>query len=284
MFSSSKFNKLIPQSLVLALLLMAPLMTQAKTVLIETPLGDIEIELLENDAPKTVANFLSYIEDNRYDNAFFHRSDDGFIIQGGGFTFKDDTVFEIPTFAPVENEFKISNTRGTVAMAKLGNDPNSATSQWFINLGNNSGNLDNQNGGFTVFARVIGDGMDVADAINDLQIVNAGSAFTELPVINLTGNTIKAENFVFTTISDQSALPPFEMNPGLNDAWFNPDTDGQGFFVTVFPDLGFVLLAWFTYDTELPPQDATALTEIALYWKLNLHPEACSMRQPRLIA
>ena len=258
MFSSSKFNKLIPQSLVLALLLMTPLMAQAKTVLIETPLGDIEIELLENDAPKTVANFLSYIEDNRYDNAIIHRSVDGFIIQGGGFTFTDDTVFEIPTFAPVQNEFKISNTRGTVAMAKLGDDPNSATSQWFINLGNNSGNLDNQNGGFTVFARVIGDGMDVADAINDLQTVNAGGAFTDIPVINFSGNTIKAENVVFTAISDQSALPAFQMNPGLNDAWFNPDTDGQGFFVTVFPDLGFVLLAWFTYDTELPPPDASA--------------------------
>ena len=143
-------------------------------------------------------------------------------------------------------------------MAKLGNDPNSATSQWFINLANNSGNLDNQNGGFTVFARVIGDGMDVADAINDLQTVNAGGAFTDLPVINFSGDTIKAENFVFTAISDTSALPEFQMNPGLNDAWFNPDTDGQGFFVTVFPELGVVLLVWFTYDTELPPQDASA--------------------------
>lgn len=258
MFPNSKYSKLMPHSVILTLLLMAPLMAQAKTVLIETPLGDIEIELLENDAPKTVANFLSYIEDNRYDNAFFHRSVDGFIIQGGGFSFADETVSNIPTFAPVVNEFKVSNTRGTVAMAKLGDDPNSATSQWFINLGNNSGNLDNQNGGFTVFARVIGDGMAVADAINELQTIDAGGAFTHLPVINFSGDTIKAEHIVFTTISDESASPAFQMNPGLNDAWHNPDTAGQGYFITVLPDLGLVLLAWFTYDTELSPPDATA--------------------------
>lgn len=88
--------------------------------------------------------------------------------------------------AAVENEFKVSNTRGTVAMAKLSGDPDSATSQWFINLADNSSNLDNQNGGFTVFAKVIGDGMAVADAIAQLQIVNAGSAFTDLPVIDFT--------------------------------------------------------------------------------------------------
>ena len=258
MLSLSKYGKLIPHRFVLALLLMTPLVASAKTVVIKTPLGDIEIELLENDAPKTVTNFLSYIENNRYDNALIHRSVDDFIIQGGSFTFTDETVNEIPTFAPVENEFKISNTRGTVAMAKLGNDPNSATSQWFINLGNNSGNLDSQNGGFTVFARVIGEGMEVADAINDLQTVNAGGAFTDMPVINFSGNTIKAEHVVFTAVSEKSELPPFEMNPGLNDAWINSDTDGQGFFVTVFPDLGFVLLAWFTYDTELPSPDASA--------------------------
>jgi len=237
---------------------MAPLMVQAKTAVISTPLGDIEIELLENDAPKTVANFLSYVEDNRYENAFIHRSVDGFIIQGGGYSFSDETTSEVNTFDPVENEYKISNTRGTVAMAKLGNDPDSATSQWFINLGDNSGNLDNQNGGFTVFARVIGDGMEVADAINQLRVVNGGGPFTDLPVINFSGDTIKEEHLVFTAVSEKTELPPFQMNPGLNDAWFNPDTDGQGFFVTVFPELGIALLAWFTYDTELPPQDASA--------------------------
>ena len=165
-------------------LLTLPFMAMAKTVLIETPLGDIEIELLEEDAPKTVANFLNYIENNRYDKTFIHRSVPDFIIQGGGFFFEDGTAPGVTTFPPVENEFKVSNTRGTLAMAKLNDQPDSATSQWFINLADNSGNLDNQNGGFTVFARVIGDGMAVADAIADLPRVDAGGAFGNLPVIN----------------------------------------------------------------------------------------------------
>jgi len=256
--SHSKYSKLMALNLVITLLLAAPLIVQAKTVVIETQLGDIEIEMLENDAPKTVANFLHYIEDNRYENTFIHRSVGGFIIQGGGFSFSNDSASDVATFDPVENEFKISNTRGTVSMAKLSGDPDSATSQWFINLGDNSGNLDGQNGGFTVFARVIGDGMQVADAINQLQIINGGGPFAELPVINFSGDTIKEEHLVFTAVSEKTELPPFQMNPGLNDAWFNPDTDGQGFFVTVFPELGVVLLAWFTYDTELPSQNASA--------------------------
>jgi len=231
MLSDSKYYNFMRFSFVFAMLLVASLTAQAKTMLISTPQGDIEIELLENDAPKTVANFLRYVEDNRYENTFIHRSVDDFIIQGGGFAFSNDTASSVETFDPVENEFKISNTRGTVAMAKLGGDPNSATSQWFINLGNNSGNLDGQNGGFTVFARVIGDGMQVADAISQLQLINAGGAFTDLPVINFSGDTIKAEHLVFTAVSEKSELPPLQMNPGLNDAWFNPETDGQGFFV-----------------------------------------------------
>ncbi len=243
----------------LSVLLVLPLAAQARTVIIGTPLGDIEIELLENDAPQTVANFLNYIDNNRYDNAFIHRSVDGFIIQGGGYTFADNTATEVPTFAPVPNEFKISNTRGTVAMAKLGNQPDSATSQWFINLGDNSANLDSQNGGFTVFARVIGDGMAVADAINQLPTTNAGGPFTDMPVINFNGTgDLTTDNLVMTAVAEQVVVAPFQMNPGLNDAWYNPATDGQGFFITVFPDLNIVLLAWFTYDTTLPAQGAMA--------------------------
>jgi len=247
--------------------MLLPIIAQAKTATIQTPLGDIVIELLEADAPNTVANFLQYIEGNRYDKTFIHRSArqvDGspFVIQGGGFTFIDDLVGSVATFPPVENEFKISNTRGTVAMAKLGGQPNSATSQWFINLSDNSANLDGQNGGFTVFARVIGDGMAVADAISELPTLDAdgssGSTFDTLPVINYSSGNILEENLVMTAVSAESEPAVFVMNPGLNDAWFNPNTSGQGFFITVFPVLNAVSLAWFTYDTELPPEDANA--------------------------
>ena len=238
-------------------LLTLPLMATAATVLIETPLGNIEVELLEDDAPKTVANFLNYIENGRYNKTFMHRSVPGFIIQGGGFSFVNGEANNVSTFPAVENEFNISDTRGTLAMAKASGQPDSATSQWFINLADNSSNLDDQNGGFTVFARVVGDGMLIADAIAQLPRVNAGGAFTELPVINYSGGDYLEEYLVMTAVSENSEPVPFIMNAGLNDAWYNPATDGQGFFITVFPNLGVVSLAWFTYDTELPTASAS---------------------------
>ena len=264
LFSITGTRRFLLNSFVIAALLILPGMAMAKIVLIETPLGDIEIELLENDAPKTVANFLNYIENNRYDKTFIHRNMPGFIIQGGGFTFVDGEVSGVETFPTVENEFKVSNTRGTVSMAKLSTDPNSATSQWFINLADNSGNLDNQNDGFTVFARVVGDGMDVADAISALPTWNAssvlGTVFTDLPLIDFLndGSPLAEANMVMTAVSEKQEAVPFVMNAGLNDAWYDPDTDGQGFFITIFPELNFISLAWFTYDTELPPDDASA--------------------------
>lgn len=244
---------------IIAAVLILPAPAMARTAMIATPLGNIEIELLEEDAPETVANFLAYIESDRYNNTFIHRSVPGFIIQGGGYAYQDGATSSVAKLPSIKNEFKVSNTRGTLAMAKLANQPDSATSQWFINLGNNSANLDNQNGGFTVFARVIGDGMAVADAISNLQIVNAQGAFTNLPVINFT-STVLEENLVKTAVSSEPPVvdEPFVMNAGLNDAWYNPLTDGQGFFVTVFPDKGVISLAWFTYDTEHPAEDAGA--------------------------
>jgi len=110
----------------------------------------------------------------------------------------------------VTNEFSTTrpNVRGTVAMAKLGGDPNSATSQWFINMGNNSANLDAQNGGFTVFARVTAPGMVVADRIAALPNVNAGSPFTELPVVNWqVGTPVLRSNVVrITAVTEFPAL------------------------------------------------------------------------------
>jgi cyclophilin family peptidyl-prolyl cis-trans isomerase len=247
-------------ALAISALLALPVMATADTVLIETPQGNIEIELLTEDAPNTVANFLNYIDSGKYTNSFIHRSIPGFVIQGGGFTFNGSNAPGIIPFASVENEFKVSNTRGTVAMAKLSDQPDSATSQWFINLADNSESLDNQNGGFTVFARVIGNGMEVADAINQLEIIDASGSFTNLPVIDYqTGNFLTEANLVMTAVSKKDVTAQgFVMNAGLNDAWYNPATSGQGFFITVFPDLNLVNLAWFTYDTDLPAEDDTA--------------------------
>lgn len=126
--------------------------------------GIINIEMLANDAPLNVANFLNYVDDGDYDNSIIHRLIPEFVAQGGGFTAELPTS-PLPTDDPVVNEFSLSNQRGTLSMAKLANDPDSATSSFFINLNDNSENLDVQNEGFTVFSRVIGTGMDVADLI-----------------------------------------------------------------------------------------------------------------------
>ena len=150
---------------------------------IETNLGTIEITLHPEAAPGHVENFLSYVNDGDYSNSFFHRSVPGFIIQVGGFAYSNQQFSNVPADPPVTNEYNLSNLRGTVAMAKLGNDPDSATNQWFINLADNAANLDNQNGGFTVFGTVTS-GMAVADAIADLDIINAGGVFNSLPIRN----------------------------------------------------------------------------------------------------
>ena len=141
------------------------------TVVMETNMGDIEIELYADDAPITVDNFLQYAKDDFYDGLIFHRvaflpppDDRPFVIQGGGY---DTELNAREVRDPIINEFGLSNVRGTIAMAK-GNDPNSATSQFFINLDDNSGPppaLDTQNGGFTVFGSVIKGMEDVVDTI-----------------------------------------------------------------------------------------------------------------------
>ena len=150
---------------------------------IETNLGTIEITLHPEVAPGHVENFLNYVNDGDYSNSFFHRSVPGFIIQVGGFAYSNQQFSNVPADPPVNNEFNLSNLRGTVAMAKLGSDPDSATNQWFINLADNAANLDNQNGGFTVFGTVTS-GMAIADAIANLDIINANSPFNSLPIRN----------------------------------------------------------------------------------------------------
>jgi len=155
--------------------------TAATLAQVVTPAGIFSMELLEEDAPRTVENFLTYVGQGAYRNGLFHRSVSGFVIQTGGFRATLPPV-AVVTRAPITNEFRVPNTRGTVAMAKVGNNPNSATSQWFVNLGDNRANLDSQNGGFTVFARVLGDGMKVVDALAAVPVYNAGAALAEIPL------------------------------------------------------------------------------------------------------
>lgn len=168
----------------------------APLVRLTTSFGPIDIQL-DSRAPATVTNFLSYLRNGRLHDTLLHRLMPGFVLQGGGFRWNDNgapRAVPVTTDVPVVNEFSPlrSNLRGTVAMAKLGGNPNSATSQWFVNLGNNAVNLDNQNGGFTVFGRVTAPSMQVVDRIAALGRVNAtgctevlgssAGAMSDLPV------------------------------------------------------------------------------------------------------
>jgi cyclophilin family peptidyl-prolyl cis-trans isomerase len=129
--------------------------------------GVINVTLFRDTTPRHFSNIRQYMDDGDYDNSFFTRSVDDFIVQGGSLQINaQNQIVEGQVRPAVQNEFNVSNTRGTVAMAKQGGDPNSATNQFFFNLGDNSENLDNQNGGFTVFGEVRGaSGLAVMDAI-----------------------------------------------------------------------------------------------------------------------
>jgi len=236
-------------------LLSAPVF--ATNVIMQTPFGAVEIELFDEETPATVANFLKYVNDGAYAKSFIHRSDPVFVEQGGGFSFIDGAPVAIPTNPPVINEPGISNLRGTVAMAKVSGDPNSATSQWFFNLADNSANLDNTNGGFTVFGQVVGNGMDVIDQIAALQVWNAGAPLGELPLIDYSGTGPVTEDHM--VMIDIEVVNDFLINSGLNDAWYYPATDGQGFLIVVYPLREEIFIAWFTYDTVRPDDSVTAM-------------------------
>ncbi len=168
----------------------------APHVVLDTTLGTITLAFLREPfptgAPNTVANFLQYVEDGFYDGTIFHRVMPAFVIQGGGFL--PGLVEQTGVRAAIENEFDASrsNVRGTVSMAKLDGDPDSATSQFFISLADNSSNLDNQNGGFTVFATVDDAGMAVVDEIAQEATVSTTSS-TGVPMDDVPINNIVIE-------------------------------------------------------------------------------------------
>lgn len=205
-------------------------------VTITTPLGSFDILMLEDDAPITVANFLGYVNRGDYTDTFLHRSIPGFILQGGGYRYDSDTngAPRITTQAPILNEFKISNTRGTVAMAKASGDPNSATSEWFVNLANNAANLDAQNGGFTVFGVVINNGMTVVDEIAALPRQNFQGTFTDTPTINFSGS-ITADIFVTLDSLRVTVTADFDGDGITDDIDSDDDNDGEPDTTDAFP-------------------------------------------------
>jgi cyclophilin family peptidyl-prolyl cis-trans isomerase len=185
------------------------------------PLG-FTMQLFPSNAPMTVANFLAYVNDGAYQNTLIHRSVPGFIIQTGGYDYSGSPLATFPNTVPSEASNGLSNTQGTVSMALVGSDANSATDQWFVNLGDNSQmdsaytytNLQGAlttNPPFTVFARVIGNGMSTVAAIASLPIYrNLNAPFNELPVqsTNL-ANILSLNNLVHLSVA---TLPYFSLS------------------------------------------------------------------------
>ncbi|WP_407941678.1 peptidylprolyl isomerase [Noviherbaspirillum galbum] len=142
-------------------------------VSLKTSMGEIVLELDQEKAPKTVANFLQYVKSGQYNGTIFHRVIDGFMIQGGGY---DKDMKEKPTKAPIENEAKngLKNATYTVAMART-SDPNSATAQFFINVKDNA-MLDypgRDGWGYAVFGKVV-KGTEVVDQIKKVETGSSG--------------------------------------------------------------------------------------------------------------
>jgi len=162
------------------------------SVVVDTDLGTIEIDLDEAKAPKTVANFLAYVDSKHYDGTIFHRVIPGFMAQGGGY----DGAFEKkPVRDAIENEADngLKNTRGTVAMART-SDPHSATAQFFINVKDN-GFLDHSGKnaagwGYAVFGTVTS-GMDVVDKIVSVKTGSKGPFSKDAPLENVTIKSIR---------------------------------------------------------------------------------------------
>lgn len=170
----------------LAALTLGSSLAHATIVEVNTNLGKFEINLYDETTPVTVQNFLNYVSSGRYNGTVIHRSVPGFVVQGGGFKFEQQLPLQaVTTNSPILNEPEWSNVRGTIAMAKLGGNPNSATNQWFVNLANNAANLDVQNGGFTVFGQISSTDMAVVDAIAALPRFSF-PGITELPLLNYT--------------------------------------------------------------------------------------------------
>jgi peptidyl-prolyl cis-trans isomerase A (cyclophilin A) len=240
----------------------APVARAGTLAQFRTVLGDIEIELYDQDKPVTVQNFIRYVQSGRYQNEFAHRLVPGFVIQGGGFTITNRgtaiwDIVDIPTYPAITNEFaigpKYSNVFGTIAMAKA-SDPNSATSQFFFNLANNSASLDdtNNSGGFTVFGHLLR-GTNVLNFLSAFQYWNGTQSsnvvlhnyyappFNDLP---LRQPFVMDTNFIFMDITLLNVQVSLRSGGAREISWDS-----------VSNKLNYV-----EYTTNFPPQWITLVT------------------------
>jgi len=249
MFSQTLKKSLLSPA-VLAFSLGLSSVASATIVEFQTSQGNFQVNLFDQTTPKTVENFLGYVNEQSYTNTVIHRAYPEFIVQGGGFEFSGEWPLAARTAnAAIVNEPVYSNVKGTIAMAKRANDPNSATNQWFFNLNDNSANLDLQNSGFTVFGQVIGDGMTIIEKIAQLKLCDedkelAAGVSDGIPVVISEGQqcsdlaTPGMDNFVIVeqiTIVDSSEVTDADLTPVKNtliatpvEPTPTPDSDSGG--------------------------------------------------------
>lgn len=183
-------------SLALVLGWVMPVLRAQTLAQFHTPLGDLLVQLYDQDKPLTVSNFVRYVKTGRFDNTFVQRWQPGFVIQGGGYLVTNRTtnpsIDVVQTFDPILNEFSVgrrfSNVFGTIAMARVSGQTNSATSQWFFNLANNT-SLDSVDGGFTVFGAVqagtnLLNRFNSTSTNNGIYIANLPPVLPTLPVLS----------------------------------------------------------------------------------------------------
>jgi cyclophilin family peptidyl-prolyl cis-trans isomerase len=219
-----------------------------------TPLGDIEVELFDTEKPVTVQNFLRYVTNGLYSKMFIHRWSPGFVIQGGGYYAAkqagDDVIVSVPVFERITNEYSVgrrfSNTYGTIAMARVGGQTNSATSQWFFNLADNV-RLDSDDGGFTVFGKVLR-GTNVLNRFNSTSRSNGlyqlqlDPPLSELPVLSATNATFQDLLYVDISLLNLKIAP--NGNGGRELAWMSVSNKLNHLeFTTNFPPAWRILLS-----------------------------------------
>lgn len=224
---------------------------------IHTPLGDLLLQLYDADKPATAGNFQRYITNGLYRDSIIQRWEAGFVIQGGGYWITNRNTTNawfsaVVPFGNITNEYNVgrtfSNTYGTIAMARVSGQTNSANSEWFINLTNNAF-LDSVDGGFTVFGKTLL-GTNVLNRFNDTS-TNSGIWYVDLS----------------TTVSaDFATLPVLAYNPTLADLVY---TD---FSLPAWPQVtaqvnadGTRLLAWNSLSNFVNYVDFT--TDLAAPWQ-----------------
>lgn len=235
----SMFRVLPSRGTLIALCFCLTSTTFAGTIVeVQTSLGTFFVEVNEEAAPVTAGNFLNYVTSGRYNNTFIHGTTGGSLIRGGGYTYNSCTVGPepIPTEAPIPfEETGLSNLDGTIAALHPSGNANGATSQWFINMGNDPG-LDTQDGGYAVFGKVLGDGLDVVRSISVANVVRLGF-FLETPTTNYFESGVDCQLFsrdnlimvLMSVLDDDKTAASADFDPLTQSLGINLDLGAAGF-------------------------------------------------------